>query len=84
MESSIYYDQGALPSGEAAMYDYGKTSLYNNEIRVYKGGSWKDRAYWAVPGTRRYLEEHLSTDYIGFRCAMHRVGGQSLEGRRKK
>ncbi len=84
MESSIYYDQGSLPSGEAAMYDYGKTSLYNNEIRVYKGGSWKDRAYWAVPGTRRYLEENLSTDYIGFRCAMHRVGGQSMEGRRKK
>jgi len=84
MESSIYYDQGSLPSGEAAMYDYGKTSLYNNEIRVYKGGSWKDRAYWAIPGTRRYLEENLSTDYIGFRCAMHRVGGQSLEGRRKK
>jgi hypothetical protein len=26
------------------------------------------------PGTRRYLDERLSTDYIGFRCAMARVG----------
>jgi len=26
------------------------------------------------PGTRRYLEEHQATDYIGFRCAMTRVG----------
>ena len=74
VESSIYYDQAQVPEGEAAMYDYGRTSLYNDNVRVYKGGSWKDRAYWLVPGTRRYLEENLGTDDIGFRCAMHRVG----------
>ncbi len=75
VESSIYYyDQSQVPEGEAAMYDYARTSLYNNQVRVYKGGSWKDRVYWLAPGTRRYLEEDMATDDIGFRCAMHRVG----------
>jgi len=31
------------------------------------------------PGTRRFLEENLATDFIGFRCAMDRVGS-SYEG----
>ncbi len=73
VESSIYYD-GQPEEGEAAMYDYGKTSIINNTTRVYKGGSWKDRAYWLIPGTRRFLEQDQATDYIGFRCAMDRVG----------
>lgn len=56
------------------MYDYSNTSMINDKVRVYKGGSWNDRAYYLVAGTRRYLDEALSTDYIGFRCAMTRVG----------
>lgn len=55
-------------------YDYGVTSLVNNTARVYKGGSWNDRAYWMTPGSRRYLDEDLSTATIGFRCVMDRVG----------
>lgn len=50
------------------------SSLITDEVRVYKGGSWKDRAYWLVPGTRRYLEQTKSSNDIGFRCAMGRVG----------
>ncbi len=50
------------------------SSLITDEVRVYKGGSWKDRPYWLVPGTRRYLEQTQSTNDIGFRCAMTRVG----------
>ncbi len=50
------------------------SSLISDEVRVYKGGSWKDRPYWLVPGTRRYLEESKSQDDLGFRCAMTRVG----------
>jgi gliding motility-associated lipoprotein GldJ len=50
------------------------TSMVNDKARVYKGGSWKDRAYWMVPGTRRYLDQRQSTSWIGFRCAMTRVG----------
>lgn len=42
--------------------------------RVYKGGSWKDVAYWMSPGTRRYLDEDSSTATIGLRSAMIRAG----------
>lgn len=50
------------------------SSLITDEVRVYKGGSWKDRPYWLVPGTRRYLEQTRSQNDLGFRCAMIRVG----------
>jgi formylglycine-generating enzyme len=52
----------------------GITSLVNDHTRVYKGGSWRDRVYWMVPGTRRFLDEKMSSDDLGFRCAMIRVG----------
>lgn len=58
----------------AKMYDYGLTSMINDEAYVYKGGSWKDRQYWLSPGSRRFLDKKQSTSYIGFRCAMTRVG----------
>jgi gliding motility-associated lipoprotein GldJ len=50
------------------------TSLINDKARVYKGGSWKDRAYWLNPSTRRFLDQESSRDDLGFRCAMIRVG----------
>ena len=53
------------------------TSLISDKSRVYKGASWKDRAYYLNPGTRRYLEEDQSTSAIGFRCAMDRIGSPS-------
>jgi sulfatase modifying factor 1 len=49
-------------------------TLINDQARVYKGGSWKDRAYWLNPSTRRFLDQESSRDDIGFRCAMIRVG----------
>jgi len=55
-----------------------ETSLVSDRSRVYKGGSWRDRAYWMSPGARRYLDESQARDDLGFRCAMVRVG--SLEG----
>jgi len=54
-----------------------RTSLINDEVRVYKGGSWKDREYWLDPAQRRYYPQDMATDYIGFRCAMSRVGSKS-------
>ena len=57
--------------------DNNKTSLINDEVRVYKGGSWKDREYWLDPAQRRYYPQDMATDYIGFRCAMSRVGSKS-------
>jgi len=50
------------------------TSLVTDRARVYKGGSWKDVAYWMSPGTRRFLDEDSSTATIGFRCAMISAG----------
>jgi len=51
-----------------------RTTLMNDDVRVYKGGSWRDRAYWLDPAQRRYFPQDMATDYIGFRCAMSRVG----------
>jgi len=59
------------------MYDYGTTSLVSDRTRVYKGGSWKDEAFYMSPAARRYLDEDMSTNFIGFRCAMGRVGGST-------
>ncbi len=54
-----------------------RTTLINDEVRVFKGGSWRDRAYWLDPAQRRYLPQYMATDYIGFRCAMSRVGSKA-------
>jgi len=72
LESSIFYDQA--DESDDLVYEYGGTSLINDNVRVYKGGSWNDRVYWVIPGTRRFLEENQSSSTIGFRCAMTRVG----------
>ncbi len=54
-----------------------RTTLINDDVRVYKGGSWRDRAYWLDPAQRRYFPQDMATDYIGFRCAMSKVGPKS-------
>jgi len=52
-------------------------SLVNNKVRVVKGGSWKDRAYYLQASTRRYYDQDKSTSWIGFRCAMDRLGSRT-------
>jgi formylglycine-generating enzyme required for sulfatase activity len=54
--------------------DADRSSMVNARRRVYKGGSWKDMPHWLNPATRRYLDEDLSRNDIGFRCAMTRMG----------
>jgi len=54
-----------------------RNTLISNDVRVYKGGSWKDRAFWLDPAQRRFLPQYMATDFIGFRCAMSRIGGKS-------
>ena len=66
----------------SASYGYGQTTLVSDKSRVFKGGSWNDRAYWLSPGTRRYMEEDQAASTIGFRCAMDRMG--SPEGNKRK
>ena len=55
-------------------------TLISDKSRVYKGGSWADRTYWLGSGTRRFLDEDKSSDMIGFRCAMDRMGSSRANG----
>ena len=61
-------------------------TLISDKSRVYKGGSWGDKTYWLGSGTKRFYDEDQTSDMIGFRCAMDRVGSQTLNGssRRRK
>ena len=68
-ESSDMYDAPLTLADNGA-----HSTMVNDKARVIKGGSWRDRAYWMVPGTRRFLDQRQSTSWIGFRCAMTRVG----------
>ena len=65
-----------------ASYGYGVTTLVSDKSRVYKGGSWNDRAYWLTPGSRRFLEEEQALSTLGFRCAMDRMGSPEGNGRK--
>ena len=61
-----------------------RTSMVDDKSRVYKGGSWRDRAYWLDPGQRRYFPQDMASDYIGFRCAMSRVGPKADHKKRPR
>ena len=50
------------------------TTLISDKARVYKGGSWLDRAYYLDPAQRRYQLESMTSNFIGFRCAMSYLG----------
>jgi formylglycine-generating enzyme required for sulfatase activity len=89
MASLMNTDVSAVEPNETTEYMYRRGtadysySLVGDNVRVVKGGSWKDIPYWAQPGNRRFLAEDESTDFIGFRCAMSRLGAiQSPNSRR--
>jgi len=69
-EQQAGYPMARLPDD----YYANAQGLINNQARVYKGGSWKDRIHWLTPGTRRYLDQNKSANDIGFRCAMDLMG----------
>ena len=84
--SPTYNVAGAEDSTGVAKRGYDtadRTTLISDEVRVYKGGSWRDRAYWLDPAQRRYFPQDMATDYIGFRNAMSRVGSKSLDDNKK-
>ncbi len=85
-ETFDMYNSPVLKKDGVLAYDESndRTSLINDEVRVFKGGSWKDREYWLDPAQRRYYPQDMATDYIGFRCAMSRVGSKSLSKKKKK
>ena len=87
--SSIDYNNPDADKGPGSQRMYSQkpsdmSSLINDNVRVYKGGSWRDRAYWMSPGSRRFLAEDQAKDDLGFRCAMTRVGSPVGFGKRKK
>ena len=61
-----------------------RNTLISDQTRVFKGGSWKDRAFWLDPAQRRYLPEYMATNFIGFRCATDKLGQMSYSRRRKE
>lgn len=67
-------------------YETNKTTLISDKSRVVKGGSWKDPAYYLSPGTRRFIDEDKAAPWVGFRCAMIRIGsseGKEMKGGKK-
>ncbi len=79
---NINYQDGDEP--DYSLYNSGTSTLIDDKARVVKGGSWKDRAYYMTPGARRFLDENQSTDWLGFRCAMARVGSPVGLGGKKR
>ena len=85
MYKSPSYDDADETNNE---FDYDAdptlTTLINDEVRVYKGGSWKDRAYWLDPAQRRYYPQDQATDFIGFRNAMSRLGSPTFTEKKSR
>lgn len=79
MYDSPIHKVGKDSTGLFRRYDRStkRTTLINDNTRVYKGGSWRDRAYWIDPSSRRYYPQDMATDDIGFRCAMNKFGTKS-------
>ncbi|WP_152287797.1 gliding motility lipoprotein GldJ [Flavicella marina] len=68
------YETGEL---ETKFDDKKRTTLIGDRTRVYKGGSWRDREFWLDPAQRRYLPQYMATEFIGFRCALDKVGNMT-------
>lgn len=62
--------------------DQMRTTTISDEVRVVKGGSWRDPIYWLDPGQRRFLHQAEATSWIGFRVAQDYQG--SFESKRTK
>ena len=71
-EGAYTQEQWTKASGLEKSFDANDPPM--RRLRVYKGGSWADVAYWMSPGTRRFVFEDSSSSTIGFRCAMIRAG----------
>jgi formylglycine-generating enzyme len=59
-----------------------RTTELSDEVRVIKGGSWRDPIYWVDPGQRRYMHQAEATSWIGFRVAQDFKG--TKESKRKR
>ena len=73
-ETQTMYKSPDMNETDPEKMDNGETTLISDQVRVYKGGSWKDRAYWLDPAQRRFYPQDQATDFIGFRCVVSKVG----------
>ena len=83
--NAINYRDGDEES--ESVYDSDKTTLISDKSRVVKGGSWRDPAYYLSPGVRRFMDQDKAANWVGFRCAMIRVGspdGQEMKAPKSK
>jgi gliding motility-associated lipoprotein GldJ len=76
-------NQAGVDDGANLLYKQG-ISLVNDSSKVYKGGSWNDRAVWLNPATRRFMQEDESSAEVGFRCAMTLVGDPQVTSKSGK
>jgi len=73
--------KGATSTNEMYSKEEGDwASMITDKVRVYKGGSWRDRVYWLNPATRRFLDQEEARDDIGFRCAMTEISSPKGKG----
>ena len=59
-----------------------RTTELSDEVRVIKGGSWRDPIYWVDPGQRRFMHQAEATSWVGFRVAQDFQG--TKESKRKR
>lgn len=60
-----------------------RTSVISNGLRVIKGASWRDEAYWTDPAQRRFMDQGESANWLGFRVVQDKLG-EGQTGKRKK
>ena len=77
-ETQTMYKSPDMLETDPEKMENNATTLLSDQVRVYKGGSWKDRAYWLDPAQRRFYPQDQATDFIGFRCAMSRIGTKTF------
>ena len=73
----ITYNSPDGTGGASLLWNPDPNVPNNNEfdnIKVYRGGSWADVAYFLTPGSRRFYNADSSSAMIGFRSAMIRLG----------
>ncbi len=77
LRTDSWLDDAAYTEKNSLLYNPDPNAPTNNtfdNVKVYRGGSWADIAYFLTPGSRRFLNADSSSAMIGFRCAMIRLG----------
>ena len=83
-ETQTMYRSPDMQERDPDKMENNATTLISDQVRVYKGGSWKDRAYWLDPAQRRFYPQDQATDFIGFRCAMSRIGAKTFNSQKTR